>query len=367
MRSFRPTPEQERWRQIATRSKLARETPWLAVRLGGWRRVTTLTRCAFFVLGVFVAALMAAILELLHVPKFLIFAGFMAFATAEWLILRKRLFGAGIEEALELAGLVMIAVQVVDLTSGTSTDIRLSLILGTILLAAGLRLLNPLFTTLSVIAFSCAIDFAVPHHSVGATAENALAGAVCLSVAWIALYLNRIQFRRPSVDHMLTWLIVTMPLAAYLWIESGGRSGLTIEMLRAAPLVKLLPAMMLIIFGVTAFTVGVRRRSHAPIIAFMISIGCIAYELRYLTSLSIEMKLIGWGSLVLLLTIGLGRYLRTPRRGITSTQFEESKGSIDLLQLAGASALTPQTAQDQAAPFKGGGGGFAGGGASGKY
>jgi hypothetical protein len=364
--SFRPTPQQERWIQIASRTSVVRGTPWLTARLSGWKAATSLTRCMFFVLGVFAAGLIAAVFALLHVSSFLFVTGVILVASAEWLILRRRLFGAGIEEALELVGSLMIALQSVGL-SVASVEIRISLIVATVLLAAGLRLLNPFFINLSFIALTCAIDFAGVHHSVSTLAAVTLASSFCLAVAWVALYINRIQFRRPFYDQMLNWLIVTMPLAAYLWIESDSGSRVTIESLRAAPLGRVLPALMLTTFGLAALIVGIRRRSHAPIIAFMICVGCVAYELRNLTALSLQVKLICWGSVALLLTLGLDRYLRTPRRGITSAKFAESNGSLDLLQLAGASTLAPQSAQHPDAQFKGGGGGGGGGGASGTY
>jgi len=323
-------------------------------------------RCVFFVLGVFAAALLAAVFELLHVPRFLFVSGVILVAGAEWLILRRRLFGAGIEEALELVGLLMIALQSVD-TSVASIEIRVSLIVAAMLLMAGLRLLNPFFINLSVIASSCAIGFAGLHHSADTLEAGTRAGAFCLAVAWAALYINRVQFRRPSYDQMLNWLMVTMPLVGYLWIEFDDASRVTIESLRQAPFARLLPPVMLIAFGLAALTIGLRRRSHAPIIAFMTCVGCVAYELRRLTSLSLEVKLIGWGSVVLLLTLILDWYLRTPRRGITSQRFEESEGSFELLQLAGASVLTPQSIQHSGAQFKGGGGAGGGGGASGSY
>jgi uncharacterized membrane protein YgcG len=158
-----------------------------------------------------------------------------------------------------------------------------------------------------------------------------------------------------------------MPLAAYLWYESSSPSGLTIESLRHTPVSGLLPLLIIIAFAAIALKVGIRRRIHAPIIAFMICIGCAAFELRNFTPLSLKVKLIVWGSAALLLVLGLDRYLRTPRRGITSNQFGQSKGSLDLLQLLGASALAPSTPQHPNAQFKGGGGTFGGGGASGNY
>jgi uncharacterized membrane protein YgcG len=128
-----------------------------------------------------------------------------------------------------------------------------------------------------------------------------------------------------------------------------------------------LAVLILLAFGGAALTVGIRRRIHAPLIAVMVCVGCIAYELRNLTTLPLQFKLIIWGTAALFLTLGLDRYLRTPRRGITSNKFAESSGSLDLLQLAGASALAPHSVQRPDAPFKGGGGTFGGGGASGDY
>jgi hypothetical protein len=352
--------------QIASRATAARGTPWLTAKLSGWKAATLLARCVFFVLGVVAAGLIAAVFNLLHVSSFLFASGVMLVAAAEWLILRRRLFGAGIEEALESVGLLMIALQGVDVLD-TSVELRISLIVATMLLAAGLRLLNPLFINLSVIALSFAIDFAGVHHSVNPLTTGILASSFCLAVAWVALYVEKVPFQRPSYDQMLNWLIVTMPLAAYLWIESDYGSRVTIESLRAAPLIRVLPALMLMTFGITALLVGIRRRVHAPIIAFMICAGCVALELRNLTTLSLQVKLIGWGSVILLLTLGLDRYLRTPRGGITSSKVEEDDGSFDLLQLAGAGALAPQSIHHPGPQFKGGGGAGGGGGASGSY
>ena len=50
----------------------------------------------------------------------------------------------------------------------------------------------------------------------------------------------------------------------------------------------------------------------------MTSLGCIGYELRNVTALPLEAKPILWGSVALLLTLALGKYLRTPRAGIFS-------------------------------------------------
>jgi hypothetical protein len=363
---FRPTVQQERWLKLASQNRQIRNTPWLATRTEGWRTATTLTRCAFFILGAVASGLIASIFELLHVHDFLLVAGLILVAGAEWLIIRRRFFGGGIEEALELAGLLMIAFQAADM-AGLPSENKLSWLVAVVLLAAGLRLLNSLIITLGVVALSYAINSTGMVHVATPTPTTSVASMFCLSVAGAALFLNRLPFRRPSYDAMLNWLIISMPLAAYLWYESSRASGLTMESLLHAPVSGLLPTLIIIVFGASALTVGIRRRLHAPMIAFIVCIGCAAFELRNLTPLSLKVKLIFWGCAALLLVLGLDRYLRSPRRGITSNQFAEKKGSLDLLQFVGASALAPQTAQQSSAQFKGGGGTFGGGGASGNY
>jgi hypothetical protein len=345
---------------VVSQLGLGRRTPWIAERVGGWTAATLLPRCAFFVLGTLAAGLTTACFHLMHIPGYLCVSGLTSLAVAEWLILRRRLFGVGIEEALELAGMLLIALQIVD-QIGTLSSIWASLLIATVLLAAGVRLLNPLLTTMSAVAFSCAMGLAGAHPASSHAASAAMASGFCFAVASGALFLGQTEFRRPSYDRMLSGLVVILPLSAYLWLE-GEFSGLA----------RILPTLMFSGFGAAALLVGIHRRNHAPIVAFMICLGCVAYELRNLTGLSLEVKLIVWGSASLLLTIALDRYLRKPRQGVTSNKLAQNNGVLDLIQLAGAGALTPLSIQQPATqlpepPFKGGGGAGGGGGASGTY
>jgi hypothetical protein len=366
MTSFRPTPGQERWMLVAARAGIQRDAAWLVERIEGWTAVTALARYAFFILGVFAAGLIAVVFKLMSIPQYLLLTGLFLVAAAEWLIVQRRLFGAGIEEALELAGLLMIALQAV-MNPVESLEIRASLLLALMLLAAGLRLLNPLFTTLSVMALSGAIYFIRARHTGGHISAATMASVFSFAVACAALYAGKVQFRRPSHDRMLNWLIIAMPLAAYVWFKAANVPGLSGQASRDTWSLHVLPMLMLMALGGAALTAGIRRRVHAPLIAGIVCAGCIAYELRNLTTLPLKFKLIVWGTTALLLTVGLNRHLRTPRRGITSKKFAEGSGSVDLLQLAGASALAPPTVPRPDAPFKGGGGTFGGGGASGNY
>jgi hypothetical protein len=334
MIDLRPTPEQERWMEMGSRE-----------RTQGWVRPKTITRCALFVLGVVGAALTAAVFGFIHIPGSGWVAGLLLVAAAEGLVMRRRFFGAGIEEALEIGGLLMLVFQTQSHASDPS-GVRMALLVAAALAIAGFRFLNPFFITLSIAALSWAIN-----HWLGAV----MAGIFCFAAAALALWAGGIEFRRPSHDRTLDWLAVIMPLSGYLWLAEGS----------AAPW--WLARWLLAAFGAAALIVGIHRRTHAPLIAFMVSIVCMAYELRNVTGLSPEARLILWGSAAFLLTLGLGRYLRTPRGGISSNRAAEDDELSDLAQLAGAGALAPHSVAQHPAEFKGGGGAGGGGGASGTY
>jgi hypothetical protein len=74
-----------------------------------------------------------------------------------------------------------------------------------------------------------------------------------------------------------------------------------------------------------------------------------------------------WGTLALLISLGLIAVLRKPRNGITPSEVETGSGSLQLLELAGVSSLAPQAPAPNSPTYEGAGGGFGGGGASGKF
>jgi hypothetical protein len=313
---------------------------------GGWKTLSLRARCIFFVLGIAAAALTAAIFELLHIPAFALASGLVLWALAEWLVIGRRLFGAGIEEALELSGLLLIVFWILNST-GNLREAGVALLVASVLMAAGLRFLNPLFATLSASALSLALHAAV---------SQAAASAFCFAAGVIALGLGAKRLRRPAYEEMLNFLVIAMPLAAYLWVQNDGGAK-----------VHVLPVFMLLAYGAGAMVTGLRRRTHAPIMACMVCVVCIAYELRNLMGLALEARLILWGSATLALAAALHWYLRKPRRGITSVSLTENEPCEVLSELAGVTVLAPTSPQDSDAPFKGGGGTFGGGGASGSY
>jgi hypothetical protein len=281
-------------------------------------------------------------------------AGIACIAAAEWLILGRRHFWSGIEEALEVAGLTLLAVECwrhADWLHSAG-----AWFVGTALAIAGVRLLNPLFTTLAALALVLALD-----------APPLASGLVCYGVGFAALLAGAYSFRRPSHDRMLDALVVVMPVAGYVWSAEREQHWSTFDYLHGDISAWIVPLCSLA-FGVIALITGLRRRARPPLISFMLCVACTAYELRNLTGLSLETRLIVWGSILLLVSVTVDRQLRIGRAGITSRPLREDEDSAGFLAIAGSAVLTPQTApQKVAAPFEGGGGGFAGGGASGKY
>jgi hypothetical protein len=350
---LRPTPSEERWLKLARRlGRNPRDLPF-SEHAGGWRTASLLSRCTFFVLGLVAAGMIGIITGQLGRTGNLVASGLISIAVAEWLILSRRQFWSGIEEALGAAGLTMLAFECWS-RAGWAESAGARFVCAAFAIA-GLRMLNPLFTTLAVLAFVLALD--VPPLG---------SGLVCYGIGIAALVAGGYRFRRPSHDRMLDWLVVVMPVAGYLWSASRGSLTVATDYLHATPAAWVVPLCPLVFAG-AALAVGLSRRAHAPIVAFMLSVACTAYELRRLTGLALETRLILWGCVLLFVSIVLDRYLREPRGGITSRKVRDTDDSTGILGVAGSAVLTPHSPGKAAPSFEGGGGGFGGGGATGRY
>ncbi len=364
MSRWRPTPAEERWLEVASGLGAALPNADLAARTGGWRGTGLLARVALFVLGAVAAALLFGILILGFGNRVnLLIAGLIAVLVAEWLSVHKRLHASGIEEGLSVAGFLLIGAWITtligpeaDFVGGTPHMLVLIAAAG----AAGLRRLNPLVTTCAVLALV---------HWVGSTeAAQALddvigsgmtAFAFGCALAALALALGAREFRRPSHDRMLDWLVATLPIAAYAGLLDVG-----------APAGRLAISVPLLALGTALLVAGLRRRRHAPLVGFMGCVVCLAVELRLTTSLATETWLILCGLAALLAGVALERYLRQPRNGLTSVALTERDDPLDLLQTAGAALLADRTARETTTTEPAvtpGGGRFGGGGASGSY
>jgi hypothetical protein len=372
MNRWRPTPAEERWLAVTARLDAAVPDAALAARSGGWRSTGLLARVALFILGLVAAILLLGILGFGDSINLLL-AGLIGALTAEWLTVSKRLHASGIEEGLSVAGFLLVGAWVTTLIgpwSDFAGGAPHTLVLIAAAAAAGLRRLNPLVTTCAVIALvgwvgstsiAQAFDQALGRGVTGFAFGGALAA--------LALALGGREFRRPSHDRMLDWLVATLPVAAYAqhatwnfeaggFVEVGALSG------------RVVPFALLLVLGAALLVAGLRRRRHAPLLGFMGCVACLAVEFRVATSLETENWLILCGLAALVTGVALERYLRQPRNGLTSAALAHRDGPLDLLQTAGTALLAQRTAGDFSSPepkFTPGGGRFGGGGASGSY
>lgn len=370
MSTWRPSPAEERWLAAGARVRIDTKSPWLIERTGGWRSVRLLPRGAFFLLGVFAATTAVGMMSLMRVPGNLIVAGIGLLVAGEWLTAQRRVFAAGIEEALTVAGLLVITFEVFD-SGFRSNEIVMSIVVAAAFGAAGLRLLNPLFTTLGAAALSVTVMYVGSSNKLGSWYAGFPPSVYCFAVAGCALALGARHLGRPSVDRMLDWLVVAMPVGGYLWAATAHLNFWSAESGMAFfhdhPVGALWNLLAPAIFGVVALAIGCRRRRHAPLLACMGCCLCVAVELHQLSNWSLQTRLILGGSTTFALALALNRWLRTPRRGITSRPAGATSGVFDLVQLAGAASMSPQGAAAVPPEFKAGGGSFGGGGASGQF
>lgn len=372
MSRWRPSPGEERWLEVATRLGGALPRDAVAERTGGWRSTGPLARAALFVLGFVAAVLLFGILGFGDEGMLLV-AGLVAVAAAEWLTVRKSLHASGIEEGLCVAGLLLVGVWIsmrISASLGIPGYEPARVVLAVAAGLAGLRLLNPFVTTCAVVALIDWLGSTSIARAVDLSAGAGITGFLCgCALAALALALGARTYQRPSHDRMLDWLVVTLPVAAYLpqaaWsavIEAGDVTATPSNHLAMTPVLLALGACMLL--------AGLRRRRHAPLIGFMGCVACLAVEIRLVAALATETWLILCGLVALVSGIALERYLRQPRNGMTSAKLTDREGPLDLLQTAGAAVLAGRPAVDtpQVAPaVTQGEGRFGGGGASGSY
>ena len=372
MSRWRPTPAEERWLAVAAElgDAVPRET--LAERSGGWRSTGLLARSALFVLGFVAAALLVGILRG-GGEVVLLVAGLIAIVAAEWLTAAKRLYASGIEEGLGVAGYLLVGAWIATLleprftVAGASVTVLLLIVAGG---AAGLRRLNPFVTTCTAIALVSWIGTTVAARAI----DGAIGGGLTVlivggAIAAAALALGTREFRRPSHDRMLDWLVATVPVAA--WSQYARWSALdATQVVTSDGTGRPVAIVLLLALGAAMLWSGLRRRRQAPLWGFLGCVAGLAVELHGALPLANETWLILCGLVALVAGVALERYLREPRNGLTSAPLTTREGPLDLLQIAGTALLAKRAgpeAPTAESTFEGGGGRFGGGGASGSY
>jgi uncharacterized membrane protein YgcG len=372
MSQWRPSPGEERWLAVTSELGAAVSRAALAERTGGWRSTGPLARIALFGLGFVAAVLLFGVLGF-GSETMLLVAGVVAALAAEWLTVRKRLYASGIEEGLTLAGCLMIglwiAVEVLPAPEHGDTSLQALVVIAAVG-AAGLRRLNAFVTTCAVLGFVYWVGSTGLSHVLDATIGKGMtAFAAGCALAALALALGAREYRRPSHDRMLDWLVATTPIAAYAQYPRVAALDATV-VADGAGTTRLVVVVVLLVLGAVMLKTGLKRRRHAPLWGFLGCVVAFAIELRAAVPFAPETWLIAWGLVALAAGVTLDLYLREPRRGLTSVSLTKGEGPLDLLQIAGSALLARGSAPQapSAEPrFDGGGGKFGGGGASGRY
>lgn len=353
----RPTAAEERWLLLADRYPALRATIEEAGHEGVWKTTTSLARCLGFLLGLLGTGMFAGVLVPFDSPWLV--GGLIMMGVAEWLVATRRVFHSGVEEALYLCGAVAAVVQILIWNrSSDHEEIGVAMISMAVLLV-GWRLLNPLFTTLAAAGFSLAVS-AIGGHLFDSRAHGIEAAIFCAILSAAALVLGGRTWRRPSHDHMVEGLMIVMPWLCYFWLQSSVHYG--DAFVRRAPWALAVAGT----FFVVNMAIGVRRRQHAPLIAALGSLACMAHALDRLLSWSQHWKMIACGASLLMAALLLDRWLKRTRNGITSQPVVEP-ASLGLVELAAAAHLAPATGSAPREVVHGEGGSFSGGGASGRF
>lgn len=321
---------------------------------GGWRTTTWLARCLGFVLGLVGASLLGGMLSPLDSP--LIVAGLLLVPTAELLVARRRVYRSGIEEAVYLCGAVALVVQLLIWSDGDNEALGIALVAGAVL-CVGWRLLNPLFTTLAAAGLSLAVA-TIGTTLFGSRLQSLEAALFCLVLALAALAMGARTWRRPSHDRMLDGLVILMPWLAHLWLTHWAWRG--------SPLMVWATLLTAAAFFALHLFAGLRRRQHAPLVAALGNLACMAHAANGLLDWPRHWRLIVAGAVLLATAMWIERRLRGRETGIVSRRISDDTGA-DLVELAGVVQVAPSPGAPPPEGFQGKGGEFGGGGASGRF
>lgn len=291
-----------------------------------WRTHSILLRAVFF--GLTIAGLLA--FHFLFDEPGLV-TGAVAIALAEYLILKRRWFWTGVEEALWIGATFALISELPS--SGTPES---NLVIAAAAAIPGARLRNPLFGALAAIFvmiwFEKRLDLGV------------LAALVMATIAVFALLRT---WRRPSTEWLWTAIALVLPVAGRFYADEAWRP-LTILLYTA--------------FAALTLTLAIRKRHHALFFSGAIALAIALGDAAERLAVPLELKLGAAGATLLLGAWLLARALKDRTHGIVATPAKLTDHD-DQLELAATAALP----RAEFAPKVETGGEFGGAGATGKY
>lgn len=327
---------------LATAAEAARAREALATQ---WRNLSLFPRIAMFVVALLFTGAVFAFLNIVRTPLQGTITAAISIAIAEVLMRRYRLFHAGVEEGLWVAGLYA---AVFDLPGKGSEKVILLLAAAT--LVAAIR-------TLSSVLMVLAVALVVIYIAVDVSPEAA--GWTSLGIAAFAAAFDLRPLARPSLDLAVSIIVALGAPVGYLLLlfRNHGMEG----RLGRGELA------ILVAFLAWFALAGIRPRMHPALLAALSLLAALVYESFSDLRFSTETDLILGGALALLGAIAVDRSLRGTPGGVTSRSLKR-RDTQSLLETVAAAAAAPVAHGSPEDPGRhGGGGGFGGGGASGEY
>lgn len=346
-----PTAAEERLLELRSRSRRWKRAGWIdegerqgveAATATPWKVFSLLPRIGLFLLSSLAAVATRFFFENQMDSDWYIVIGIALVAAAELLIARRGFFRTGIEEGLWCAGLLVILFDGFRL-AGSAMSIFVW-----VGFAAGLAFFLLSFRLVHTLLLLAAIAILV-NWMAGFYASPAIAGWALLSAGAIALAIHLGEAERPFREHASGWLALGAPAVA--WALVRGESP---------------PAAYAIALGCAAIWIlaGVRRRARFALAGGALAAMAFGYEMLEPRPWAIEWKLIAGGTGAFAAAVAIERWLRTPRRGVTSLAMD-ADAEPALLEMVAVAAIAP--AATSGGKFDGEGGKFGGGGASGEY
>lgn len=344
---FLPAVKEER--EIAAESRVIAATKrgWIvgaerkqasAALAPEWRRTSLLLRFIGFVTGLVLATSLFGLCKVFELQAGILTAA-GAIAAAEFLILKRHFWKSGIEEALWIAGLFAV---VLDLP-GPAVNEGLLLFAAASLVAA-IRLLHPWFAAASI-AFVAAY--------VQSETGNWATVALLYGVAAFAIVMLARTWRSPMVESLASIAAVAGAPAAYVLLKLN--DVLPGEAATAAGF-----ATAAIFCGV-----GLLLRHHAPLFGGLLTLAIVVGDFAAGWPIRPEWRWLLCGFVALAGAQTADRLLRARTNGVTARR-EPDIEALETLQALSVTSVT--TGGSGPEPSRGsGGGGFGGGGASGDY
>lgn len=288
-------------------------------------------RATLFVLTLIGIAGLYFFFDQIDLPRRGIATGILSIAVAEILILARRWWWTGVEEALWIGGVYALISELPS--SGTPEAM---LVMGGAAAVAGARVRNPLF---GAIAAGFLAFYFEKRFDLGVVAA--------LVIALMAAFALLRTWRRPSNEFLCIAIAVALPLAGYSAADPIWRNA-TIALYFA--------------YGAVTLFLAIRHRHHAFFVAAGIGIAIASIELVRTIDVPLEAKLATGGLLLLAGSWLTSRALRERTAGIVATPARLTSFD-DELEIAATVAL-PRGDFDQKVES---GGEFGGAGATGKY